>query len=149
MRSTHEIETVTLINQQVTLIGDTEWLGQQFKSLCEVDLTGNGISNWQQVRVNMELSLSGCLDSLLEMICLKVFILLSTLNNIHFLNLTNNPLGRVIAPDDLTLPEQEQSFSQIKTLILNFTQIPWKTLNFVLPMVPRYEFTDSVPLNYD
>lgn len=49
VRSVSDLNIATLNLQRITSIGDTEWLGRHMKSLSEIDLTDNGISDWQQV----------------------------------------------------------------------------------------------------
>ena len=48
-RSVHELNIVTLNSQHIVSVGDTEWLNCHLTSLSEIDLTDNGISDWQQV----------------------------------------------------------------------------------------------------
>ncbi|CAH1254869.1 TBCEL [Branchiostoma lanceolatum] len=98
-------------NFGITCGGEEGEVSRLCSQVTELDITQNCISQWQEV-----------------------FKILQQIPHLTFLNLCNNPLGCDI-PAELDIP----SCPQLRHLVLNSTQVLWKTVYNILEQTPNVE----------
>ncbi|KAK6173526.1 hypothetical protein SNE40_016958 [Patella caerulea] len=99
---------LSLTDQQISAAGDVDEIQRMCTNVCELDLTKNHLTDWEEI--------------------LKI---VERIPNLSFLNLTANDLQSSLRiNDDLCFPNVNQ-------LVVNNTGVPWSTVDSLLQMFPE------------